>query len=744
MHRLALFAFPWLLGAGIAFAQSPDAGLVSRFDSQLDPKEMQAWVKLLAAEPNHVGSPHDKANADWLLKKFQDYGWDTKIETFQVLYPTPLTVSLEMLAPKPFKATLQEPPITGDTSATAKDPVLPAYVAYQGDGDVTAPLVYVNYGNADDYKRLETLGVSVKGAIVIARYGQGWRGLKPRLAQDHGAIGCIIYSDPSDDGYAVESTYPRGPARPPRGIQRGSVADMTLYPGDPLTPGVGATDDAQRLTRETAPAVLKIPTLPISYADARVFLSALGGQVVPDNWRGRLPITYRVGPSVAKLHLVVKSEWSLKPAYNVIATLKGSVWPDQWVIRGNHHDGWVFGASDPMSGAVAMLAEAKAFGELVRTGWRPKRTIVYTSWDAEEPMLLGSTEWAETHAEEIRKKAVLYINSDANGRGVLNASGSEDLGKIVGGIADAIADPETGATVGQRRRAKASLAAIAPGADEHDRAVARMAADPSRAVPLAALGSGSDYSAFLQHLGIATLDFSFTGEGEPVAGVYHSRYDTYEHFTRFVDPGLVYGKVLAQMAGHVVLAAADSDLPLQRTSDFAGGMAQYADEVKRLADARRDLAAKQNALLAANAFALAADPRKSHANPAAMSAAPRLDFAPLDEAVAAMTKSAAAYDAALAANGTKLTPDKLARLQGLMQSLGQTLLNERGLPGRPWYRNLVYAPGRFTGYGAKTLPGIREAIEEERWDDAVTYIGLTAEAFKAYAKRLDEAAAAMQ
>jgi N-acetylated-alpha-linked acidic dipeptidase len=744
MRVLALFALPWMLGAGLALAQTSDTGLVSRFDSQLDPKEMQAWVKLLAAEPNHVGSPHDKANAEWLLKKFQDYGWDARIETFQVLYPTPLTVSLEMLAPKPFKATLQEPPITGDTSATAKEPALPAYVAYQGDGDVTAPLVYVNYGNADDYKRLEMLGVSVKGAIVIARYGQGWRGLKPRLAQEHGAVGCIIYSDPSDDGYSVETAYPRGPARPPRGIQRGSVADMTLYPGDPLTPGLGATDDAKRLTRETAPAVLKIPTLPISYADARVFLSALGGQVVPDNWRGRLPITYRVGPSTAQLHLVVKSEWSLKPAYDVIATLKGSVWPDQWVIRGNHHDGWVFGASDPMSGAVAMLAEAKAFGALAKAGWRPKRTIVYTSWDAEEPILLGSTEWAETHADEIQKKAVLYINSDANGRGILSASGSEDLGAFVGFVADAIADPETGATVGQRRRAKASLLGIAPGADEHDRAVARAAADPARAVPLTALGSGSDYSVFLQHLGIATLDFSFGGEGEPVAGVYHSRYDTYEHFTRFVDPGLIYARVLAQMAGHVVLAAADSDLPLQQTSDFATSMAQYADEVKHLANARRELAGKQNALLASNAFALASDPQKSHANPIAMSPVPRLDFAPLDEAIAAMTKSAAIYDTALAANGSKLTPEKLARLQGLMQSLGQTLLNDRGLPGRSWFRNLVYAPGRFTGYGAKTLPGVREAIEEERWDDAATYIGLTADAFKAYAKRLDEAAAVMQ
>ena len=374
-------------------------------------------MKLLAAQPNHVSSPHDKSNADQILAWFNDWGWDAHIETFWVLYPKPVSETLELVGPQKFSATLQEPPIPGDSSSTATDPALPAYADYQSDGDVTGELVYVNYGMQDDYKTLQRLGVSVKGKIVIARYGGGWRGFKPKLAQDHGAIGCIIYSDPAEDGYSVDETYPNGPMRPPRGIQRGSVADMRLYPGDPLTPGIGATKDAKRLKISEAATIMKIPVLPISYADAQVFLAALGGPVAPPGWRGTLPITYhdRTGPGAGSSGRQVRLEQ--QPIYDVIAMMKGSTYPDQWVVRGNHHDGWVFGASDPLSGQVALLAEAKAIGGLVKQGWQPQRTIVYTSWDAEEPMLLGSTEWAETHASELKKKALLYVNSDTNERG---------------------------------------------------------------------------------------------------------------------------------------------------------------------------------------------------------------------------------------------------------------------------------------------------------------------------------------
>ena len=418
MYRKLAVAAVCFISAGLVFVASsrmstsaplsapPAQGtLEHEFDAAVNTDEMRGWLKRMSSEPNQVGSPHDNANAEWELAQFKKFGWDAHIETFEVLYPTPISESVELLGAQPYKATLQERPIAGDSSATAKDPALPAYLAYQGDGDVTAPLVYVNYGMQDDYKALQRMGVSVNGKIVIARYGAGWRGLKPKLAQEHGAIGCLIYSDPADDGYAVESTYPDGPARPSQGIQRGSVTDMTLFPGDPLTPGVGATAHAKRLTIAESPVILKIPALPISYADAQVLLKTMAGQVVPKEWRGALPITYRVGPSTAPVHLAVKSDWSLKTIYDVIAVMKGSAWPDQWVMRGNHHDGWVFGAADPLSGQVSLLEEAKAIGQLASRGWRPKRTIVYLSWDGEEPGLLGSTEWAETHAAEVKQKA---------------------------------------------------------------------------------------------------------------------------------------------------------------------------------------------------------------------------------------------------------------------------------------------------------------------------------------------------
>ena len=699
-------------------------------------------MKLLASQPNHVGSPHDKANADQILKWFKDWGWDAHIETFWVLYPTPISETLELVGPKPFKATLQEPPIPGDSSATATDPALPAYVEYQGDGDVTAGLVYVNYGTQDDYKMLERLGVSVKGKIAIARYGSVWRGLKPKLAQDHGAVGCIIYSDPADDGYSVDATYPDGPMRPARGVQRGSVADMPLYPGDPLTPGIGATKDARRLKISEATTILKIPVLPISYADAQVLLDAIGGRVAPQGWRGALPITYHVGPGPAAVHLAVKSDWSLKPIYDVIATMKGSTWPDQWVVRGNHHDGWVFGASDPISGQVALLAEAKAIGGLVKQGWQPKRTIVYTSWDGEEPMLLGSTEWAETHASELKKKAVLYINSDSNGRGFFGVGGSHDFQHLVNQVAADVIDPETGVPIGQRMRAAVRIEALAPGASEQVKAKAKIAADADKDFSIEALGSGSDFSSFLDYLGVPALDVGFGGEGES-GGVYHSRYDTFEHHSRFVDPGFVYDVLLARTAGRLVLRVADARVPVQSEAGFADAVSDYLDQVKKLADNKREEAETQAKLLHDRAFQLAADPTKSSGIPTALDRVPHVEFAPLEDAVDRLKRSAKSYDDALAKNATGLSGARLARLQLLMLDVDQTLAPSVGLPGRSWYKNLIYAPGRFTGYGAKTLPGVREAIEDRRWSDANRYARLTAEALNAYSDRLDKATAVL-
>jgi N-acetylated-alpha-linked acidic dipeptidase len=736
-HWLAGLAGAAILAGGAALAaQGPDEqALGPQLDAQIHPAEIGQWLQRMSSAPNNVGSAHDKANAEWELGEFKAFGWNAHIEEFQVYYGTPVTETLELLGPHPFRAGLREPPIPGDTTSRSRDPGLPGYLLFQGDGDVTAPIVYVNYGMPDDYRALERMGVSVKGSIVIARYGGGWRGLKLKLAEDHGAVGCILYSDPRDDGYSTGLPYPQGPARPPHGIQRGSVEDITIYPGDPLTPGVGATRDAKRLTPAQSPILIHIPALPISYADAQPLLAALKEQTVPPAWRGGLPITYRTGPSQAAVHLKVKSSWGLKTIYDVIAELPGSQWPDQWVVRGNHHDGWVYGASDPLSGQVALLAEAKALGALYAGGWRPKRTIVYASWDGEEPMMFGSTEWAEEHAGELQKKALIYINSDTNGRGLLELSGSHDFEHLADQVAAEVTDPETGASVDARRRAQIRVQA-ANGAGSPAQAAA--AADPARDPEMGAPGSGSDFSAFVHHLGVPTLDLGYGGEGNSY-GVYHSAYDTFEHHSRWVDPGFVYDAVLAKTVGRLVIRLADADLPQQQASDFADAVSGYLDEIRRLEDSRRAEARTQAALLASGAYRLAADPTRSSAPPPPEPIPPVIDLKPLADAVLRLKASASAYDAALAAHGADLPPDRLAKLQALMQSIDQTLAIDLGLPGRPWYRNLVYAAGRFTGYGAKTLPGVREAIEEGRWDDAVRYVGLTAGVLDAYSDRLDQA-----
>ncbi|MBX3484021.1 transferrin receptor-like dimerization domain-containing protein [Phenylobacterium sp.] len=739
----ALFAATALVALAPAAARSADAALEAKFDGMIDNAEMGGWLKTMAAEPNHVGSAHNKLNAEMTLSQFRSWGWDAKIETFMVLYPTPKTVALELVSGPgaPFRATLTEAPVPGDETSTRIRDELPAYVAFQGDGDVTAPLVYVNYGMPADYDALERLGVSVKGKIVIARYGGGWRGLKPKLAQEHGAVGAIIYSDPRDDGYATDDVYPKGPARPPQGFQRGSVADMTLFPGDPSTPGYGSTKDARRLTREESPAVLKIPVLPIGYGDAEVLLRSLDGPVAPASFRGALPITYHVGGAAGgQVHIKVDSDWSLKPAYNVVATLKGRERPDEWIMRGNHRDGWVFGATDPLAGHVAMMGEAKALGALVKAGWKPRRTIVYTSWDAEEPMLLGSTEWAETHAAELKRKGLVYINSDTNGRGFLGVGGSHSLQHFVNEVAADVKDPQTGVSVRDRLRAGLAVAGVEQAGNPRAAALGKIAADPAKDLPIEALGSGSDYSAFLQNLGLATLNLGFYGEGES-GGVYHSAYDTYEHHSRFVDPGHAYAGALAKVTGRLVMRMADAETPVQRYGDFADTVAGYLDEVKKLADAKRDEATARARLLAAGAYKLADDPTLPRGDPAPLAPSPRLDFAPLDGAVAKLKASAAAFDTALAARGASLTPAQRKKLDAALLGQEQRLLRDKGLPFRPWYKNMIYAPGRFTGYGAKTLPGVREAIEERRFDDATAYVALTAEALNDYSAGLDAATA---
>jgi N-acetylated-alpha-linked acidic dipeptidase len=713
-----------------AAGAAAESELEQRFDSDLSAADLRSWMEQMSSEPNHVGSAHDKANAEFQLKKFREWGWDASIETFSVLYPTPREVAVELVAPTHFVARLTEPPVAGDGTSSKTKEELPAYNVYGADGDVTAELVYVNQGMPDDYQELERQGVSVKGRIVLARYGGGWRGLKPKLAYEHGAVGCLIYSDPRDDGYGAGDTYPKGGYRPSDAVQRGSVQDLVLYPGDPLTPGVGATADAKRLALKDAKTILKIPVLPISYAAAEPLLAALGGRVAPAGWRGGLPLTYHLGPGPAKVHLKVMSDWGQKTLYDVIAKIRGTQEPDRWIVRGNHHDAWVFGATDPLAGQVALMAEAKAIGKLFKEGWRPRRTLVYASWDGEEPGLLGSTEWAELHAAELKAKAALYINSDTNGRGYLGVSGSHGLQHFVSEAARDVKDPETGTSVLARAVAKEHVANYESGGH----------ASSSADLELGALGSGSDFTPFLQHLGVSSLDVGFEGETE--YGVYHSAYDSFDHYRRFVDPTFEYGVALAKVAGRLMLRASQAPLLPARESDFAASIAGYDDELHKLADGMRVKTRELSRLLDDDAYKLAADPKKPRGAPARAAEVPYLNFAELDNAVAKLEQAAKAFDIAYARLQDVGDPGANAaqeRVNATLTELEQSLLDSHGLPGRDWYQHMVYAPGLHTGYGVKTLPGIREAIEERRWDEANRYIGVVSRALNAYSGRLDRA-----
>jgi len=698
------------------------------------PDSLREYMRHLSARPHHVGSAYDKANAEWILAKFKSFGLDAQIETFDVLFPTPKERAVELVAPTRFVAKLQEPPVPGDPTSSQQAEQLPTYNAYSIDGDVTAPLVYVNYGVPADYEQLERMGISVKGAIVIARYFGSWRGIKPKVAAEHGAVGCIIYSDPRDDGYARGEVYPQGPWRSQDGVQRGSVMDMPLYPGDPLTPGVGATKEAKRLPVSEAPTITKIPVLPISYGDAQPLLAALRGRVAPAEWRGALGITYRIGPGPARVHLRVKSYWGMKTLYDVIARIPGTSAPDEWVIRGNHHDAWVNGAEDPISGLVPLLEEARAYGQLVKQGWKPRRTIIYAAWDGEEPALLGSTEWVETHADELAAKAVAYLNSDTNNRGYLDIGGSHSLENFINDVARDIEDPETKLTVWKR----AQLRAIADATSADARQEARQRAD----LRIEALGSGSDFTPFLQHVGVATLNLGFGGEGG--GGIYHSIYDDFKWFTTYDDTAFVYGRALAQTVGTAVMRLADAEvLPFQFT-DLAETVTKYAKEVEKLAKDKQDEIRERNRELDEGLFTATADPRLPDVPPARDELPPFLNFAPLDNATDALTRAAERYEKALAHAQTNggaalAKPDAQAVNATLLRS-ERALTSAAGLPRRPWYRHEVYAPGLYTGYGVKTLPGVREAIEQKNWAEGDAQIGAVGKALGSMADVINRAA----
>lgn len=736
-HFITTFSFCLLLSSQAILAQQQtllgfknenaetQRTLEKNFDSNLKAQNLDIWMRKLSARPHHVGSPYDKENAEFMSELFRSWGYETSIDTYHVLFPTPKIRLLEMTSPKRYKALLEEPTLKEDATSGQKSEQLPTYNAFSIDGDVTAELVFVNYGVPADYEELEKMGIEVKGKIVIAKYYGSWRGIKPKLAAEKGAIGCIIYSDPKDDGFYQGEVYPKGPFRRENGVQRGSVLDMPLYPGDPLTPGYGATKEAKRLAMDDAPTLTKIPVLPISYQDAKPLLEALGGAEAPASWRGALPITYHIGPGPAKVHLKLAFNWDIKPIYNVIAKMKGSVYPEQWIMRGNHHDAWVNGAADPISGMVALMEEARSVGELTKTGWKPKRTLVYCAWDAEEPGLLGSTEWVEDHAAELSRHAVAYINTDGNGRGYLSAGGSHSLEAMMEGIAEDVIDPQTKVSVKDRKKA---LEVRQNGAENY------------KGFRLYALGSGSDYTPFIQHLGIPALNLGYDGEDD--GGEYHSIYDTYDLYTRFKDPGFDYGIALAQTAGRATLRLANADLLPFEFNRFAKTVSEYTEDLVQLPENLRKKVNQENALIDAGIYKLTQDRLKQNYQPKRKADIPYINFAPLQNAVDQLKNLSSQLKEKSDIN--RLDKDKLSRINEILMKSETYLTDEAGLPRRPWFKHFIYAPGFYTGYGVKTLPGVREAIEQNDWKETAEQIDKLSKIIGNYNQFLEQLTKALE
>jgi N-acetylated-alpha-linked acidic dipeptidase len=664
---------------------------------------LRTRLRLLSEEPHHAGSENSRRVAEMILARFKSYGLDAKIERFEAMMPTPISRTVELVAPARVPLALKEPKIPEDKDSGDANQ-LPTYNAYSPDGDVTGEIVFVNYGTPEDYHVLDSLGISVRGRIVLAKYGRSWRGIKPKVAAEHGAIATIIYSDPRDDGFFVGDVYPKGPMRPEQGVQRGSVMDMPRYPGDPLSPGWASEAGARKLAMSEVTTFSPIPVLPISYGDALPILRALGGSVVPDDWKGALPVTYHFGPGPASVHIALKFDWQTRPLFDVVARIPGARWPDQWVVFGNHHDAWVNGAEDPLSGMVAVEEMARSLSTLLKSGWRPDRTIVIAAWDGEEWGLLGSTEWAEKHGDELKQKAVAYINSDTNNRGWLSAEGSHSLELFVEQVARDIRDPKSGSSVldaaMKRRRER------------------RSAAGPDSArFTIGALGSGSDYTAFLDHLALPSLNIAYGGGAE--AGIYHSIYDSFDHYTRFMDTTFAYGVTEAQTQATMALRLAQAPVLPFEFRNVARTYGRYVDEIEKGAKAKDavkalDLGEVRQAVQRVGA---AADRWET--------AYARID-AMTDREVAKNAKA-------------------LAEVNRLLFTAEQLLSDSAGLPERAWFRHLIYAPGFYTGYGVKTMPGIREAVEDvPDLATARAQAARVAAALDAYAAQIEKAAAALE
>ena len=723
MKRLVVYALcvaiaapAWSADTAPLRGYSSEAGRTERdweakFRAIPDPAALRAYMQRLSARPHHVGSPYDKDNAEWIAAKAKEWGLDAQIETFDVLFPTPKERALEMTEPTRFTAKIAEPAVAVDPTSSQRDEQLPVYNAYSIDGDVTAPLVYVNYGIPADYEELDRLGISVKGAIVIARYGGSWRGIKPKVAGEHGAVGCLIYSDPRDDGYAAGDTFPNGPLRPTDGAQRGSVMDMPVYPGDPLTPGVGATKDAKRLALSEVKTLTTIPVMPISYGDAQPLLAALKGPMAPPAWRGALPLTYHIGPGPAKVHLKLKFNWDTKPLYDVIVRIPGSTYPDEWIIRGNHHDAWVNGAEDPISrtgphdggdarhghAAQAGMA-AQAHHHLLRLGWRgagPAR-LHRMGRDARRRVAAQGGRLYQLRWQRPRRAAggrLAHAGEVHQRRGQRDRRSRSQNHRV-----------EAPAGVAHRQLARGRGRRARRGSQR-----ATCASPRSAPVPIT--------PPFWITWESPRVNMGFGGEDQ--GGIYHSIYDDFYWYTHFADTDFVYGRALAQTAGTSVMRLAGRRTPAARFRQFhrhhppvhrrsaeTGARQARSDRGAESPDRRGRVRRGQRSAPSAQRPAKEATP-------------PFLNFAPLENGFAALQRTAKAYDEALAHaaenGGAGFARASLRDVNARLIAVERALTLNEGLPNRDWFKHQIYAPGFYTGYGVKTLPAVRESIEQKDW-----------------------------
>ncbi len=660
------------------------------------PASAEKHLRALTAEPHMAGTEGSRRVAEYIRDQMRSYGLEAELVSYRVLLPHPVEVSLELMGPEPKRLGTQESAQPGDAWSAHPRAVM-GYNGYSPSADVTAEIVYANYGLPEDYKRLGELGVSVAGKIVLVRYGRCFRGVKVKVAEENKAAGVLIFSDPADDGYAAGDAYPKGPFRPPSGIQRGSVYYGFQYSGDPLTPGVAATENAKRIREEDASSLPRIPAMPINWLDAQEILSQMEGPRVPREWQGGIPVTYHTGPGPATVRLKLKMDFQQRAIWDVVGKLRGTN-DDEWVVMGNHHDAWVFGAVDPSSGTAAMLETARALGELARGGWRPRRTILLCAWDAEEFGLIGSTEWVEERVAELQKKAVAYLNLDSAVSGNnFGGSGTPSLHELVREAARAVTDPKTGRSVYDVWRERSARGEgrrrSTPGADPAGNA----AAEPA----LGVLGSGSDFTPFFHHAGIPAMDIGFGGE----YGVYHSVYDNFNWMKQFGDPDFAYHAAAARVAGVLLLRLAEADvLPFDHAA-YAAAIEKYVGE----------LDAEMNAAGAANSD--------------------KLDLRPLADAAREM--AAAAKRAEGATRNGAADAVRAREINRALVEVEQALLAPEGLVGRPWYKHTIFAPGTYTGYAAVILPGIREAVERRDWETARREAGVVADALRRAAAKLD-------